>query len=733
MPLSLQLNIFSFFLILAALAVAAISIMLIRREAMASRIFGFLLGVVGIWAFGYGMELMHDTLEEMLFWINIEYIGVGLIPALWFLFCVSYSGHDDWLTFGKIAAVSALPVMTVLMVWTNEYHYFHYSSVAVDTTSGPFPLLDFEEGPWYWIHTAYFYVLLLWGTYLLLQNYRSADQLFRSQTLTVLLGAMIPWAVNLMYLLGYKPFSHLDLTPFVFSLTGLVIAYGLLQFRLFDIIPVARDRLIENLPDGVMVIDDDDRVVYCNPAMISLISNEKEGLVGRYYSDALKLFKFDQDLGIIEQQKVLNGKKKHAGEVHNFEITVTPIRESKGLKAGKILYFHNITTLINNQRELETARLKAEESDRLKTSFLANMSHEIRNPMNGIIGFAGFMKDENISTQERVRYAEIIEKNAQHLMNIINDIIDISKIESGHDQVKFENMSVSELMNDLSSFFYEQATKKGLSIHIASSVGRDSDYIITDPQKLRQILVNLINNAIKFTDSGDVSVRARKSGNELIFSVRDSGIGISSKEISSIFERFKQSYESKSKTYGGTGLGLSISKAYAELLGGKIDVQSEPKKGSTFILTVPHYPADRLETFAETEEMKDKNFVEPDWTGKTILIAEDEPVNMMYIKIALKNTKVTLISAETGLEAVNQFEANPNVDLILMDIKMPEMDGFEASHLIRKQNSTVPIIALSGHALVEQKKLDQSGFSDLISKPVKKVDLITGIDRWIRG
>lgn len=733
MPLSLQLNIFSFFLILAAVAVAAISVMLIKREAPASKIFGVMLSVLGIWAFGYAMELMHSTLPEMLFWIKIEYIGVGLIPALWFLFCVSYSGHDNWLTKGRIAAVSALPIVTVLMVWTNDYHYLHYSSVAVDSTSGPFPMLDFEEGPWYWIHTAYFYFLLLWGTYLLLQNYRFADQLFKSQTLTVLLGAMIPWAVNLMYLLGYKPFSHLDLTPFVFSLTGLVIAYGLMQFRLFDIIPVARDRLVENLPDGVLVIDDDDQIVYCNRAMMDLIPNSENGVVGHNFNEVLKPFRFDQDLVTASQKNTLNAKMKRNDTVMNFEITVTPIRESRGLKSGKILYFHNVTSLINNQRELESARLKAEESDRLKTSFLANMSHEIRNPMNGIIGFAGFLKDEQISVTERIRYAEIIEKNAQHLMNIINDIIDISKIESGHDQIKYENMSVAELMNDLSSFFYEQANKKGLSLNIVSSVGRDSDYIITDPQKLRQILVNLINNAIKFTESGDVTVRARKAGSELIFSVKDTGIGISPKEIRSIFERFKQSYESKNKTYGGTGLGLSISKAYAELLGGKIDVQSEQGKGSTFVLTVPHYPADRLETLAETEEMKDMNFVEPDWSGKTILIAEDEPVNMMYIKIALKNTKVTLIAAETGLEAVNQFEANPNIDLILMDIKMPEMDGFEASQLIRKRNNTVPIIALSGHALVEQKKLDQSGFSDLISKPVKKIDLINGIDRWIRG
>jgi len=179
MPLSLQLNIFSFFLMIAAVAVLTISVLLIRRDALPSKIFGIMLAVVGIWAAGYALELTSQTLDAMLLWINVEYIGIALIPALWFLFSLSYSGHDDWITPKRVIALFVLPIVTLLMVWTNDLHYLHYSQVGVDTTSGPFPLLDFTPGPWYWVHTFYFYVLLIWGTYLILQNYRYADPLFK--------------------------------------------------------------------------------------------------------------------------------------------------------------------------------------------------------------------------------------------------------------------------------------------------------------------------------------------------------------------------------------------------------------------------------------------------------------------------------------------------------------------------------------------------------------------------
>jgi signal transduction histidine kinase/CheY-like chemotaxis protein len=729
--LSLQINIYSLFLILAATATGTLAYFLFKKEARASRLFGWLMTVLSIWAFAYGIELTSVNLERMLFWIRIEYIGISVIPAIWFMFCVSYSGHNNWLDTPRKILLFLIPVTTLILVWTNDWHYLYYSSVAVDDTSGPFPLLNFERGVWYWVHTVYFYLLLVWGTTLLLLNYRNSDPLFKRQTLFVFFGAFFPWMANIIYLLGYRPFGYLDITPFVFTLSGLIIGIGLLQFKLFEIIPVARDRIIEDLADGVMVLDSHDRIIYCNKQMLNILTEINQSPVGSNAADIFENFKLL--LKLIEKR--INSKVdleiNVAGSLRSFETSSTTLFESRSNYNGIILLFHDVSEQRITMSELVNARIKAEEADRLKTSFLANMSHEIRNPMNGIIGFAGLLRDESSSDEDRQRYAEIIENNAHHLLNIINDIIDISKIEAGQDRIKRDVISVTTLLNELGAFFYEQAKKKNLDLSFASAISESNDKIYTDPLKLRQILVNLIGNAVKFTHEGGITIRAKKVNQDLIFQITDTGIGIKDDEQVHIFDRFRQSYENNLMLNTGTGLGLSISKGYATLLGGTIEVKSKFGSGSTFILKIPHIIADATKTPKVVRKMQEAKIEMPDWSNKTILLAEDEPVNVMYIKIALKNTKVNLIVATTGLEAIDEFKKADKVDLVLMDIKMPEMDGFEASENIKKINNETPIIALSGHAMVEQERLDKAGFTALISKPVRKDDLINNLKKWL--
>lgn len=729
--MSHPINIFSLFLIIAAVATGTLAYFLFKKEAKASRIFGWLMLVLSIWAFAYGIELTVSTLDRMLFWIRIEYLGISVIPAIWFMFCLSYSGHDRWLDAPRIILLFLIPITTLLLVWTNDWHYLYYASVAVDDTSGPFPLLNFERGIWYWVHTVYFYILLVWGTILLLQNYRNSDPLFKRQTLLVFYGAFFPWFANFIYLLGFRPFGHIDLTPFVFTLSGLIIGIGLLQFKLFEIIPVARDRIIEDLSDGVIVLDRHDRIIYCNKQMLKILSMPGYSPVGDNATDVFQEHKML--LKLIENRinSKINLELQYNGSKLTFEVHSTTLFESISNYNGIILLFHDVSDQRNTMAELVNARIKAEEADRLKTSFLANMSHEIRNPMNGIIGFAGLLRDEATSDEDRLRYAEIIENNAQHLLNIINDIIDISKIEAGQERIKKDVISVTALLNELGAFFYEQAKKKNLDLSFASAISESNDNIFTDPQKLRQILLNLIGNAVKFTSKGGITIRAKIVNKELIFQVSDTGIGIKDDELEVIFDRFRQSNENNFNITSGTGLGLSISKGYATLLGGTIDVKSKFGSGSTFILKIPHIIADVTKTAKVVKKMQEAKIEMPDWSDKTILLAEDEPVNVMYIKIALKNTKVNLIVATTGLEAVEEFKNAAKVDLVLMDIKMPEMDGFEASEIIKKMNEKLPIIALSGHAMVEQERLDKAGFTALISKPVRKDDLINSLKKWV--
>jgi signal transduction histidine kinase/CheY-like chemotaxis protein len=730
--LGIQINIFSVFLFIAALATGILATVLFRRTVVAGRIFGWLMVVLSIWAFTYGIELTSTSLKAMLFWVKLEYIGVGLIPGLWILFCLAYTGNDRHLTNRNIVIIFVIPVLTILLVWTNSWHYLHYASVGIDY-SGQFPVLDFDRGVWYWVHTIYFYALFLYGVFLLLVNYFNAPLLFKKQTLIVLFGAISPWIANVIYQLGFAPFDLIDPTPFIFTLTGLIIGIGLLEFKLFDVLPFARDRVVENLDDGVLVLDGRDRIVYLNGMMKTILRPFSSDAIGKSLIHLLQDHPLLISMVIKRVMAHISLDLMDEDDVKNLQVSSTPLYAKDSSYNGMLLVFKDITEHKRVEVELLNARLRAEESDRLKTAFLANMSHEIRNPMNGIIGFAGLLREEDLTEEDRNRYIEIIEKNATQLLYIINDIIDVSKIESGQERIKKDEVSVEYLLNDLESLFKPDAKRRNLDLQFASSLSKKDDTIITDPVKLRQILVNVIGNALKFTVEGSVKVRVKKVDEMLEFQIKDTGVGINQKDMSIIFDRFRQSEIPAPRLSTGTGLGLSITRGYLTLMDGSISVDSEPGVGSTFYVRIPHISTVEKSEKKSRKKMLPSKIETPDWSKFVILLAEDEPVNVMYIKIALKKTNATILVAENGEEAINIFKENSNIDIVLMDIKMPVMDGFVAASDIRKLNATIPIIALSGHAMVEKERLSGAGFVELISKPVRKDDLITGVDRWLKS
>lgn len=706
--------------------------MLFRKTGYAGRVFGMAMVSLSIWAFGYSLELTSTTLDQMLIWINVEYIGIGLIPAFWFTFCLAYSGRDDLLTKPNLIAIFTIPVLTIFMVWTNQWHNLHYTTMAV-SDAGPFPMLSFERGIWYFVHMFYFYILLLIGGYLLLQNYRNAAPFFKRQTLIVLFGALAPWVVNLLYHIGFRPYEYIDLTPFVFTITGLIIGVGLLQYKLFQVVPIARDKVIEGLQDGVMVLDSQDRIIYQNPMMDHYTSRLKDEVIGRPFQLVFSAYPdFVQTVSKRQNDHTfVEIRDNHKNSIY-FDVKINTIATGDPNLGGLLIVFRDYTEQKLSEKELINARLKAEESDRLKTAFLANMSHEIRNPMNGIIGFAGILKDPDLSESEREHYLQIIESNAEQLLLIINDIIDISKIESGQEHIKPSDISVKKLVEDVGNAFSHPVKDKKLNFLVENQISKNEDQIITDPVKLRQVLVNLIGNAIKFTNQGRITLRVIKSNDELHFSVIDTGIGIKSADVDLIFDRFRQSDQDITTLSRGTGLGLAISRGYANLFGGTLTATSKIGSGSTFLLKIPHISAGNSVSKKQRLNMDNIKTEIPDWTGKTILLAEDEPVNIMYMKIALKKTNANVIIANTGREAVSKFnEAAGSVDVILMDIKMPYMDGFEATDQIRTSGAKTPIIALSGHAMLEKERIERAGFNQLIAKPIRKDDLLNALRKWL--
>ncbi len=382
------------------------------------------------------------------------------------------------------------------------------------------------------------------------------------------------------------------------------------------------------------------------------------------------------------------------------------------------------------QRELQEAKNKAEESDKLKSSFLANMSHEIRTPMNGIVGFVDLLQKKQLKEESRKKYIDIIQSSTTQLLNIVNDILEIAKIDTGQVELKRSGYQLNLLMDELCMQYTNECRnkeKKQLEIVCKKGLGDDDSHILVDPSRLRQVLTNLMSNAMKFTRKGKVVFGyEQQRKNELIFYVKDTGIGIKKEKQQVIFERFRQEDESHTRKYGGTGLGLSISKGLVNLMGGEIWVESESKKGATFFFTLP-LKKSQLKNSQKNSDVSDFN-----WKNKTFIIADDSEIMHNYFFEVLEETGVNCIFAKNGKEVLYLINKHPNIDLILMDIQMPEMDGYETTRNLRQKNKNVPIIAQTAYALSgDHKKAIDAGCDDYISKPIQLKILLRKIDRLI--
>ncbi|MFW5657780.1 MAG: PAS domain S-box protein [Bacteroidota bacterium] len=374
---------------------------------------------------------------------------------------------------------------------------------------------------------------------------------------------------------------------------------------------------------------------------------------------------------------------------------------------------------------LEEALEKAEESDRLKTAFLANMSHEIRTPMNGILGFLGLLRKPGLKDAEKANYLTIINKSGQRLLNTINDIIEISKIESGDIRIDKQEINLQQFLSYYHEFFLPQAEEKGLLLKLVQSTA-SRNTIFTDKTKLDSILTNLIKNAIKFTEQGSIIFGCeQRSKNDFLFFVKDTGKGIQPDKLTAVFERFVQEDNSYTSGYEGTGLGLSITKEYVKILGGKIWVDSEPGKGSCFYFTIPA-PEKGRQKFAAPSGIDNHGRIMNDGIKKLkLLIAEDDEVSFMYLQEVLKPMDYEIIRCISGREAVEHCKSNPGTDIILMDIKMPDIDGYEATREIRRFNKEVYIIAQTAYAFEgDEKKALKAGCNAYIAKPVEQDKLM---------
>jgi len=373
--------------------------------------------------------------------------------------------------------------------------------------------------------------------------------------------------------------------------------------------------------------------------------------------------------------------------------------------------------LKESNEELTIAKGKAEESDKLKSVFLTNMSHEIRTPLNGIIGFSNLLNTQEQTDKTGKYYTEIISKSGEQLLKIIDDIIEVSQLETGQAKIHTSKVNLNYLLINLIEEYKYSADKKGIDIRLEIELNDEDSIIYADESKFLNIIKNLIENALKFTNKGFVKVKCKLQGEMLEFSVEDTGIGFEQGNTFNIFDRFVQANKEISIEFGGLGLGLSIAKLNSELLGGEIYANSMIGKGSVFGFTIPYNPV-----IQKKKKPSLKKDVKPIPEEYRILIAEDEEINFLFIKELLSRTgiKYRILEATNGQEAVDVFKSTADINLVLMDLKMPVMNGYEATKIIKSINPNIPVIVQTAYTLEEERqKSKDAGCDDFITKPIK--------------
>jgi len=504
---------------------------------------------------------------------------------------------------------------------------------------------------------------------------------------------------------------------------------------------------LKSVNECVSITDFENKILFLNESFLKTYGYTEDELIGKTMEIVgsiknpaqiiRKIF-----LATLEgswQGELINTKKN--GSEFPISLSTTVIKDKSDKPIGLIGVASDITERINKEKELIEAKDKAEESDRLKSAFLANMSHEIRTPMNGILGFAQLLKEPKLTGEEQQKYIHIIEKSGERMLNIINDIINISKVEAGQMEISFTETNINEQIEDIYTFFQPEIEKKGVQFSFKNSLPSKRSIIKTDREKIYAILTNLVKNAIKFTKTGSIEFGYRSVGTPnsvslLEFFVKDTGTGISAEKKEIIFERFRQGNDLLNKGYEGSGLGLTISKAYVEMLGGKIWVESEEGVGSVFYFTVPYHTKTKEISYSnEWMLAKDENNqLYPKVSGLKVLVVEDDEPSEILIKKIIKDYSKDVLIAKNGIEAIDIYRNIPDLDLILMDVKMPTMDGYEATRRIRQFNKEVIIIAQTAYAVAgEREKALNAGCNDYISKPINRVLLAELMQKYFNA
>ncbi len=694
-----------------------------RRNLKTVPIFIAGVSLVSLWCLLEALQLSSADLMVRTWLTNALYIPIPFALLLWFFFAVSFAHYEWAFRWRVVTAMTVLPTITMILSLTDPFHHLMFGEARFEMQDGVLAYMR-PYHFWFWVHTIYSYALFIAGSTIIIHYVIKNGPLYFRQGIVMIIGALLPFAANLIYL-GFSGSMavQVDPTPVALSLACAFFAWGIFKNKLLELIPIARSTLFEWTDDVVLIVDVHERIVDVNPSASKLLNWPAQNLVGKILDENCP-----HPFGELSTITSFPGELKfygEEGEIH-FKVFVKSIFNQKNERLGRLLTLHNITSIKQHEAALIRAKEVAENATRAKSDFLATMSHEIRTPMNAVLGFASLLLDTNLDSEQR-SYSETIDLSGRSLLRLIDDILDYSKIEAGKVTIERHPIIIHSMVEEAMDSISEKAAQTGIELSYFIDINVPA-VIEGDPARIQQILMNLLSNAIKFTHKGEISVHVdcesipARFGDEfqLRFKVQDTGIGIPANRIEHIFDSFTQADSSTTRKYGGTGLGLTICKRLCERMGGAISVKSKVKEGSAFFFSV------RVRDIPELAYLQK---IDQRFDGKRVLLISTNQTRRQWLATQCGLNGMSVVTGDTVHKALNLVR-HQRFDLVVLDHDSFSLDAFHLAKIIRSQRIVSPILLIAPLFLPSFNEWYQTL---TIKKPVKLEQFFDAMYKCIHG
>lgn len=500
--------------------------------------------------------------------------------------------------------------------------------------------------------------------------------------------------------------------------------------------------MLTSADDGIIFYNTDWTVQFANPAIYSIIGLEQKNNVLFDILNDKELLHPDNADFHRERSKAIAEKgfyeseikvKHRNGKYVVLSTKMVEVKDESGVPLGILSISRDITSLKDTQNQLIIAKEKAEEGNRLKSTFLANISHEIRTPLNSIVGFANLLNDAHADPDLREEYVNFLNQNTEKLLQVITDIIDLSKLENNEIDISYNPVRINSILEYVEEYTKKLIERSGKEIDFSIEKGLpdDRDIVYSDDLWLKRVFRHLLDNAVKFTRAGSIELKSALAGSSVMFTIRDTGIGISKENLKAIFEQFRQEENGHHRSFEGLGVGLTMARQVIENMDGYLWVESEKGKGSEFFFTIPYRPVD-VSAFMEARKKADQVVITKDWSGKSILVADDNIDILRFLNRVLSNTGINVIHAGSEQEIIDTIKSKDSVDLVLLNMQMPKVNGFETLAKIKKIKNKLPVVAQTSFTTdQEEEDLLDAGCSACLRKPVRNDQLLSVISGFL--